>query len=88
MIVNGHSCTLASTSHEQIYFLEWGWDEVHFDVVLNGCREIRKEREIAAAIKEEEKKKREDAKAAAVAKMKEKLEGKKGGGKSGGKGKK
>ncbi|XP_057522425.1 peptidyl-prolyl cis-trans isomerase FKBP20-1 [Amaranthus tricolor] len=49
--------------------------------------ELRKQREMAAALKEEEKKKREDAKAAAAARMQAKLEAKKGQGKGKGKAK-
>ncbi|KAJ7527942.1 hypothetical protein O6H91_16G076900 [Diphasiastrum complanatum] len=49
--------------------------------------ELRKEREAAAAKREEEKKKREEAKAAAASRLQAKLEAKKGGGKSGSKGK-
>uniref|UniRef100_A0A5B6ZVB0 peptidylprolyl isomerase n=1 Tax=Davidia involucrata TaxID=16924 RepID=A0A5B6ZVB0_DAVIN len=49
--------------------------------------ELKKQREIAAAIKEEEKKKREEAKAAAAARIQAKLESKKGQGKGKSKGK-
>ena len=48
-------------------------------------RELKKQREMAAAIKEEEKKKREEAKAAAAARIQAKLESKKGKGKGKGK---
>ncbi|KAM2414890.1 hypothetical protein ACFX1X_001335 [Malus domestica] len=44
-------------------------------------RELKKQRELAAANKEEEKKKREEAKAAAAARIQAKLDAKKGGGK-------
>ncbi|XP_050208802.1 peptidyl-prolyl cis-trans isomerase FKBP20-1 [Mercurialis annua] len=43
--------------------------------------ELKKQRELAATVKEEEKKKREDAKAAAAARIQAKLESKKGKGK-------
>ncbi|KHG07395.1 Peptidyl-prolyl cis-trans isomerase FKBP20-1 -like protein [Gossypium arboreum] len=49
--------------------------------------ELKKQREIAASVKEEEKKKREEAKAAAAARIQAKLEAKKGQGKGKGKGK-
>ncbi|MED6167586.1 hypothetical protein PIB30_118919 [Stylosanthes scabra] len=47
--------------------------------------ELKKQREMAAAVKEEEKKKREEAKAAAAARVQAKLEAKKGKGKGKGK---
>lgn len=49
--------------------------------------ELKKQREMAAAIKEEEKKKREEAKAAATARIQAKLDSKKGHGKGKGKAK-
>ncbi len=49
--------------------------------------ELRKQREIAAAVKEEEKRKREEAKAAAAARVQAKLDSKKGQGKGKGKAK-
>ncbi|CAM8972799.1 unnamed protein product [Rhodiola kirilowii] len=49
--------------------------------------ELKKQREIAAAVKEGEKKKREEAKAAAAARVQAKLSGKKGPGKGKGKAK-
>jgi hypothetical protein len=48
-------------------------------------RELKKQRELAAATKEEEKKKREEAKAAAAARVQAKLDAKKGKGKGKGK---
>jgi peptidylprolyl isomerase len=50
-------------------------------------QELKKQREIAASIKEEEKKKREEAKAAAAARIQAKMESKKGQGKGKGKAK-
>jgi len=50
-------------------------------------QELKKQREIAAAIKEEERKKREEAKAAAAARIQAKMESKKGQGKGKGKAK-
>uniref|UniRef100_A0A0F7GYX7 peptidylprolyl isomerase n=1 Tax=Masdevallia picturata TaxID=125444 RepID=A0A0F7GYX7_9ASPA len=49
--------------------------------------ELKRQREIAAALKEEEKKKREEAKAAAAARVQAKLDAKKNHGKGKGKGK-
>ncbi|XP_020583744.1 peptidyl-prolyl cis-trans isomerase FKBP20-1 [Phalaenopsis equestris] len=49
--------------------------------------EVKRQREIAAGLKEEEKKKREEAKAAAVARVQAKLDAKKSHGKGKGKGK-
>ncbi|XP_043701748.1 peptidyl-prolyl cis-trans isomerase FKBP20-1 [Telopea speciosissima] len=49
--------------------------------------ELKKQRELAAAIKEEEKRKREEAKAAAAARIQAKLDSKKGQGKGKGKAK-
>uniref|UniRef100_A0A0E0DSG0 peptidylprolyl isomerase n=1 Tax=Oryza meridionalis TaxID=40149 RepID=A0A0E0DSG0_9ORYZ len=48
-------------------------------------KELKKQRELAAATKEEEKKKREEAKAAAAARVQAKLDAKKGKGKGKGK---
>ncbi|KAF8719564.1 hypothetical protein HU200_024299 [Digitaria exilis] len=52
---------------------------------INLGRELKKQRELAAATKEEEKKKREEAKAAAAARVQAKLDAKKGKGKGKGK---
>ncbi|CAM0149622.1 unnamed protein product [Urochloa decumbens] len=52
---------------------------------INFGRELKKQRELAAATKEEEKKKREEAKAAAAARVQAKLDAKKGKGKGKGK---
>ncbi|KAM7270261.1 hypothetical protein ACFE04_029475 [Oxalis oulophora] len=49
--------------------------------------ELRKQRELAASVKEEEKKRREEAKAAAAARIQAKLDAKKGSGKGKGKSK-
>ncbi|GAV75173.1 FKBP_C domain-containing protein [Cephalotus follicularis] len=49
--------------------------------------ELKRQRELAAAVKEEDKKKREEAKAAAAARIQAKLESKKGHGKGKGKAK-
>lgn len=61
------------------FYTFWLWRVMKGPHLL--FRELKKQRELAAAVKEEEKKKREEAKAAAAARIQNKLEAKKGKGK-------